>query len=276
MKTIFLKLRFLKFSILILVLTLALGTPLTAQAKAVQFNILKSTPVGSSQTREEINTNHKGKQTGTVFKTSLVDKEIRNGQPHYWIEMRMQTFKISKKGKRKNTGKPAIMKSLVAESTFTSDPANIMNNLSGFAVETIMQNGNSKPIRMNNTGGFMAGMMKASQANIQFDFTELGNETVTVPAGEFASRKIQGKGTTEVNLVIKKMRIESDTTAWMSSKVPFGTVKVAGTSLTNGKSSTFHSELMAYSMSGAVSEITQVPDEMPSFGGSGNIFGQQT
>jgi len=117
MKTIFLKLRFLKLSILILVLTLALGTSLTAQAKAVQFNILKSTPVGSSQTREEINTNHKGKQTGTVFKTSLVDKEIRNGQPHYWIEMRMQTLKISKKGKRKNTGKPAIMKSLVAEST---------------------------------------------------------------------------------------------------------------------------------------------------------------
>lgn len=261
---------FLKLSALLLILIMSLPT----QAKGVQFNILKSTPVGSSQTREEINTNHKGKQTGTVFKTSLVGKERLNGKPHYWIEMRMQTFKVSKKGKRKNTGKPVIMKSLVSESTFTSDPANIMNNLSGFAAETIMQNGNDKPIRMSNSGGFMAGMMKASQTNIQFDFTELGNETVTVPAGEFASRKIQGKGTTEVNLVIKKMRIESDTTMWMSSKVPFGTVKVAGTSLTNGKSSTFNSELLEYSMSGAVSEITQEPQEMPSFGGAGNIFGQ--
>jgi len=47
-------------------------------------------------------------------------------------------------------------------------------------------------------------------------------------------------------------------------------VQQKGTTISNGKTSTQSSKLLEFGMSGAVSEITQEPEEMPNLG---ELFG---
>lgn len=242
----------------------------TNQVIAASYNLFKSTPSGSWQVREDIETNPKGKQTGTTIKSSMLGSEMRNGEKHHWIEMAIDSFKINRKGKRKKTGDRTIIKSLVPASKLKGDPANVLSNLRGFGVETIIQTGNEDPMRMGDSGGMMAGIMAATQAEIVFDFEVLGREKVSIPAGEFETQKMRGTGSVDMKIVFKKIRVESDAMMWMSSKVPFGTVKIEGTTVTNGKTSTNASELLEYGMSGAQSEITKEPKDMPQMP---NIFG---
>lgn len=242
-------------------------------AKNVSFDFLSSSPVGSWQVREQIDTNHKGKKTGSIIRTSMISKEQRNGKPHYWIEVGMDTFKINKKGKRKTTGKRTVIKSLVPESTLTGDPANVLNNLRAFGVEMIMQSGNAKPMRISGTEGMMASAMKMSNAEIEYEFEALGPEKISVAAGEFATNKIKGSGSVDMKVVFKKVHVDSDSTMWISNKVPFGTVKTKGTAVTNNKSTTTISELMEFGVSGAKSEITKEPDDMPEIPKLGDLFG---
>lgn len=243
-----------------------------AMAKGVSFDLLAGTPVGSWQEREDITTDHKGRQTVVVSKTSLVGKETRNGKNYYWVEVVMDNYKVKKKsGKRKKQGDTAIMKSLIAEDALKVDPENIMTNLRGFGEEVIVQNGNQKPMRMSGAGGFLGGMMKAFGAEIKIDYTQQGSESVTVPAGTFSTKKINGAGTTEFKVVFKKTKIETDSTLWVSSKVPFGMVKGESTSFINGKESASTSTLLSYGKSGAESLITEEPTEMPNLG---DIFNQ--
>lgn len=242
-----------------------------AMAKGVSFDLLAGTPVGSWQEREDVTTDHKGRQTIALSKTSLIGKETRNGKQYYWIEVVMDNYKVKKKGKRKKQGDTAILKSLVAEDVLKGDPENILTNLRGFGEEIIVQNGNQKPMRVTGAGGLMSGMMKAFGTEVNIDYTQEGSESITVPAGTFSTKKIKGVGTTETKIVFKKIRVETDSTAWMSSKVPFGMVKGESTSLINGKKNTSTSTLLGYGKSGAKSLITQEPTEMPNLG---NIFNQ--
>ena len=92
---------------------------------AASFDIINATPLGSWQIRESTETNHKGKQTVSIMKTSLVDKELRDGETYYWVEMHIETFKVKKNGKRKAKGKPMIIKSLVSKNALAGDPENI-------------------------------------------------------------------------------------------------------------------------------------------------------
>ena len=241
-------------------------------AKSIEFDMLAATPVGSWQVREEITTDHKGRKTGSTIRSSLVGEEERNGEKHYWIEMEIDSFKISKKGKRKKQGDPVIMKSLVAASTLNGDPANVMGNLRGFGVETIIQNGNQQPMRFRNTGGFMQGMMKAANVEIKYDFEDQGKEAVETPAGSFTATKLNGTGSVDMKIVFKKVRVDSVTTMWLSDKTPFMTVKIDGESTTNGKTSTHQSELLEFGQSGAESKISGEIQEAPQM--PGNIFGQ--
>lgn len=244
-----------------------------ASAKNVNFDFLSSSPVGSWQVREQIDTNHKGKQTGSIIRTSMISKEQRNGQPHYWIEVGMDTFKINKNGKRKTTGKRTVVKSLVPESTLKGDPENVLNNLRAFGVEMIMQTGNAKPMRIRGSEGMMASAMKMSNAEIVYEFEALGSEKVSVAAGEFATNKIKGSGSVDMKVVFKKVHVDSDSIMWISNKVPFGTVKTKGTAVTNKKSTTTVSELMEFGVSGAQSEVTKEPDDMPEIPKLGDLFG---
>ncbi|MEM7358307.1 MAG: hypothetical protein AAF431_04385 [Pseudomonadota bacterium] len=242
-----------------------------ASATGVGFQFLESTPIGSWQVREDTDISHKKKTTVSVIRSSLLGSEMRNGEKHYWIEMVMNNYKVSKKGKRKKDGDQAIIKTLVSESALKSDPANVLNNLRGFGAEIIMQSGDQDPMRITGAGGFMGGMMQAMDLEVNYNFTELGNESVTVPAGDFDARKVQGSGTTEAKVIFKKIKVDSDSTAWLSKKVPFGIVKSEGTTTTNKKTSTQSSELLEYGMSGATSLITKEPKDMPTMG---NMFNQ--
>ncbi|MDX2418868.1 MAG: hypothetical protein QNK19_15520, partial [Xanthomonadales bacterium] len=87
-----------------------------AQAKSVNFDIMKSTPVGSWQLREDINIDHKGRQSVIQIRSSLLSSEVREGQKYFWIEMVMDSFKVKKNGDRKKDGDQMVMKTLVAES----------------------------------------------------------------------------------------------------------------------------------------------------------------
>lgn len=238
-----------------------------SSAQGVNFNILKATPIGSWQLRDYLETSEKGVQSGNTARSSMVGTETRNGETHYWIEMVINSFTINKNGDRKPEGDQMIVKSLVPASLMTSDPANIMGNLRGVGVETIVQSGNSDPMRMSNSGGMMDAMMKSMQFEINYNFEELGSESVSVPAGNFNATKIHGSGATEAKILFKTIRVESDSNVWMSGDVPFGTVKMEGSSTTDGKTSTFVSSLQEFGQSGAVSLITKTPQEMPSLKG---------
>ena len=258
-------------NMLVVVLLTMLATP--AFSEGLNYNFLGSTPIGSWQLREDITTDHKGRQTIAETRSSLVGEEARDGEKHYWIEMEMNTFKV-KKGKRKPSGDTIIFKSLVAESAFKDDPANAMNNLRAFGKEIIMQSGDENPIRMTGAGGMAESMMQAMGTEISYSYNFVGDEDVTVKAGSFPARKIQGTGTTEMQVLFKKISVTSSNTAWLSDQVPFGMVKAEGESVTNGKTSTHSSELLEYGDSGAVSKITKTPDELPAMPDLKDIFKQ--
>jgi len=235
-----------------------------SNAQAVKFDMLNSTPVGSWQVREDINTDHKGRQTVSTIKTTMLGKESRNGQDFYWIEMVMQNYKL-KRGKRKKTGKQAIVKSLMPSTVFDSDPANILTNMRGLGEELIIQNGKEKPMRISGAGGFLSGLMKGLGAEINYKFTEQGRENISVAGGSFGTTKIHGVGNTEMKIMLKKIKVESDSTVWIASDVPFGMIKSEGHSTSNGKRSDFVMEMQEYGMSGGTSLITEEPSDMPSF-----------
>lgn len=254
---------------------LALGIlmlmPAVASAE-LNIDILKSTPIGSWSVREDITTNHKGRQTVMVMRTSMLGKEERNGKTYYWIEMVADSFKV-KKDKRKKDGDQVVLKTLIAADVFQGDPANAVQNLRGIGEEMIMQSGNSQPMRMSGAGGFAQGMLKGMGAEISYDFNSAGSEEVTVPAGEFSTEKLQGTGSTTMKVLFKKMTIVSSATSYYSDKVPFGIVKVQGESTINGKASTNEAVLLEYGNSGATSLITGTPQEMPAMPNMKDLLG---
>ncbi|MGB5625246.1 MAG: hypothetical protein WBM61_05895 [Woeseiaceae bacterium] len=159
-------------------------------------------------------------------------------------------------------------------STFKDDPANAVNNLRAFGKEMIMQTGDQDPIRMTGAGGMAESMMQAMGTKISYTYNFVGDEEVTVKAGSFPAHKIQGTGAAEMKVIFKKISVTSSNTAWLSDQVPFGMVKSEGESITNGKTSTHSSELLEYGDSGAVSQITKTPEELPAMSDMKDIFKQ--
>jgi hypothetical protein len=245
----------------------------SASSEDLNYNFLESTPIGSWQLREDTNTDHKGKQTVSLTRSSLVGEETRDGEKHYWIEVEMNTFKV-KKGERKPSGDTIIFKSLVAESAFKDDPANAVNNLRAFGKEMIMQTGDQDPILITGAGGMAESMMQAMGTKISYAYSFVGDEDVTVKAGSFPTRKIQGTGSVEMKVMFKKISVTSSNTAWLSDQVPFGMVKSEGQSVADGKTSTHSSELLEYGDSGAVSQITKTPEKLPEIPSMKDLFNQ--
>ncbi len=260
------------FSLLIkFTLSFLLLMPAVASAE-LNIDILKSTPIGSWSVREDTTTDHRGRQSVIVMRTSMLGSEERGGKKHYWIEMVADSFKL-KKNKRKKDGDRVIMKTLVSADMFQGDPANAVQNLRGVGEEMIVQNGDSQPMRMSGAGGFAQGMLKGMGAEINFDYKSLGKADVSVPAGDFSTEKLQGSGSTTMKLMFKKMTITSNATSFYSDKVPFGIVKVEGDSTVNGKASTNQTVLLEYGTSGATSLITGTPQEMPEMPNMKDLFG---
>lgn len=233
------------------------------------FNLLSGTPIGSWQLREDLTTDHKGRQTATILRSSMVGKEVRSDEVHYWVEMEMESYKIKKNGSRKKDGDTAIIKALIPRSTFEQDPKNVLTNMRGFGVEVIIQNGDQDPMLISGTGAMADAMAKSMGVEIKFSYDEKGSETKSVPAGSIACTMFEGSGSVETKVMIRTFRVDSQTKVCLSEKVPFGTVHSETQMTTNGKPSSAISTLLKYGQSGAVSKITKTPQEMPSMS---NIF----
>jgi len=232
------------------------------------FDFDGSTPIGSWQEREQIQTDAKGKQTVMVMRMSLLGEEKRNGEVYVWVENEINSFKMKKKG-RKQTGDPIYVKVLMKKSLFEGDVINSLNNLNNFAAEVIMQTGDNPPMRMSGTAS-MGSMMQALGIQVEYDIKADGNESVEVPAGSFDCRRFRGQGQTTAKVMFKTLTVESKSTQWISNKIPFGIVKTVTDDLVNGKATHSESLLMAFGSSGATSKIHGEPREMPSIG---NLFG---
>jgi len=241
---------------------LSLSLVSTLVVASTEFNFAQSTPVGSWAVREDLNTDHKGKQNVSVTKFSVVDKENVDGKMHYWIEMETQNFTL-KKDKRKKQGDPSIFKVLVDADMFTSSAANAVGNLSKHAKTIVIQSGNNDPMIIDQGGMLGESMMKAMGIQIDFTYTQSGTKKVEVPAGKFSCNIFKGSGTTETKIVFKTFKISSQTEGCFSNSIPFGMISAETRSTTNGKPSTNKIQLMEFGKSGAKTAITKTPKEGP-------------
>lgn len=257
-----------RFSILILGLLMSV----VVHAGELSYNLLASTPIGSWQVREDINTDHKGRQSLTVTRSSLLSKEVRNGETFYWLEMVMNAYKL-KKGERKPDGEQVAIKSLVPASVLKGDVGNVMGNLRAFGTEVIIQSGNEAPMQMSGAGGMMESMMAGMGTEMKYNFEKQGRESITTPAGSFDATIIKGSSSTTSKVMFTTLKIDSTSTAWLADNVPFGIVKTEGTTTTNGKASTFASQLVEFGNSGAKTVITQQPQQMPALPNMKGLFG---
>jgi hypothetical protein len=177
---------------------------LLASPSLLAFDFFSSTKVGSWQLREDITTDHKGRQMATQVRSAIVGKEMRGAETHYWLEMEIESFKLNKKGKRKQQGDALIIKSLVAESVLNAKAENVIHDLRGFGVEMIIQQGNQDPMLVTGGGAIADSMLNAMGAEIEYQYQKLGAESVTVDAGDFDCTRYQGNGSAEFKLLIKK------------------------------------------------------------------------
>ena len=247
-------------------LTAGITTTDRAGAAELPFDVLSVTPVGSWQLRETTSTDHKGKQTVARFRISVVGEEERGGEQYVWIESEIDNFEIKKKKKkksqRKKKGKTMLLKVLVKRSAMTGEPENVLNNLSGFGDEIIMQTGDDEPIKMTGGGTLAQSMLKGMGTKVNFETTLVGEEEVETPAGSFVCQKMKGIGSTEIKVVFKTIKVNSESMMWLSDKVPFGMVRATSTDIVNGKTSTGETLLLEFGVEGAVSKITREPKEM--------------
>ncbi len=241
----------------------------TAAAGTIDFNFEKSTPVGSWQEREQTMTDEDGKQIVTVMRISYLGEEERDGELYVWTEMEMNSFKVKKKG-RKPQGDPVFIKVLMKKSVFEGDVANALGNFNDMATEVIMQAGDSQPMRIKGAGSMMGGMTKAIGLKVSYTLTKEDAESVTVPAGTFGCDRYRGQGSSSAKIVFKTIKVESTSTQWISSEVPFGIVKIVSDDMVNGDPQHSETVLTGFGLSGATSKITGEPQDMPSIG---NLFG---
>ena len=248
------------------VLALVFLIPVAVFGLKLPFDFEETTPVGSWQIREQTTTDHKGKTTLSVIKSSLVGTEERGGETYYWIETETTNYKM-KKGKRSQDGQRSIVKVLMAASALEGDLANALSNLKGLAQEVIIQTGDGEPMKLGGVGFMADAMMKGMGLEIKYDFEPQGTEDVEVPAGSFSCTKVAGTGSAEAKVMFKKMKVESTSTHWIAQNMPFGTVKSVSNDLVNGKENKTESRVIEFGMSGAETQITKQPKEMP------NLFG---
>ena len=226
-------------------------------------DVLESTPVGSWQQREESTIDHKGREAVALVRSSMIAKEERNGQPHYWIEVESQNYKV-KNGKRKKDGDITIVKVLVSQAALTGDPGDIMSNLRGIGDEIILQSGDQQPMRITGGGAMADAMLQAMGTQMDYDYRTAGEKDVSVPAGTFTCTVHEGSGYTEMKVMFKTIRVESETQMCLSGSVPFALVSSESESVTNGDKSKTTVKLLEFGASGAVSKITRAPADAPS------------
>ncbi|MBT8132799.1 MAG: hypothetical protein KJO35_11055 [Gammaproteobacteria bacterium] len=248
-----------KFAFMLLLHAFCLAIPTLAYSDAPSFNVTSTTPVGSWVEREQRTVDHRNRETVSIIRQTMVESEQRDGELHYWIETESTNYKVKKKGVRKQQGDTAIVKVLVPASTLDGDPANLVNNLSGFGKEIIFQNGSQQPMRMREGGTMADLMLKALGVKVDYTFESLGRESVNIPAGEFRAEKFAGSGSVETRMLLKKITVESQSEVWLTPDIPFGFARMVSNDLVNGKSQTSQAEVTQFGTSGGVSKIVGEP-----------------
>jgi hypothetical protein len=228
---------------------------------AAEFNFAKSTTVGSWVKREDLSTDHKGKQTLAEMKLALVGSEKVDGVTHYWLEMAIQSYSL-KKDKRKKNGPLSITKVLINAELFSASPANVLGNFSKYAKTIIVQQGDNDPMRIDQGGMLGESMMKGLGIEVEFKYSQGGSKKVDVPAGKFDCTVFNGEGTTETKVLIKKFKVVSKTEGCFSNSVPFGLVYSTTDSTINGNLNKSETRLVETG-TGATSAITKEPVVAP-------------
>lgn len=253
-------------------LVFALTTAVTmVTAGTLEFDFEKSTPVGAWQEREQV-TEQGSKTTITVMKIKYLGDEERGGEAYSWVETEVSSFKVKKNG-RKQQGDTAYVKMLLKKSLLQGDVVNSIGNFTEIASEILMQTGDNPPMRIKDAGAMMGGFAQASGLQISYEFSKDGSESVTLPAGNFECDRYRGSGSATIDLMIKKMTVESRSTQWISDEVPFGVVKIISDDVINGKTQHSETALTSFGSSGAVSMITGEPQDMPGMPSLGKMFG---
>jgi len=242
-----------------------------AGAAEIDFDFDGSTPVGSWQEREQV-TEDGGKTSVSIMKLKYLGDEERNGETYSWLETEAKSFKVKKKG-RKQQGDTVYMKALIKKSLLEGDVVNSIGNFNDMAIDIIMQSGDQQPMRIKNAGEMMGGVARATGLQISYELTADGSEEVSVPAGTFSCDRYRGKGSATMDLMIKKMRVDSNAIQWISKDVPFGVVKIVSEDTVNGKPQHSETTLLSFGRSGATSGITGEPEDMPEMPSLGGLFG---
>ena len=241
---------------LYITLALLLITAIPMANAESMFNFDQSTPVGSWQEREETTTNHKGKQTLTVVKTSLLGEESYQGAKHFWLEIETKNYKL-KNGKRKPVGKPLTIKSLVDASVTTANATNVISNVNKYGRILIMQNGDEDPMLIDTNSLVGKAMLQQLGTKTEYHFAKAGKAAADTPSGKVQCTQYNGSGSAEMNLVIKKIRVVSEMQTCVSDKIPFGVVSYTTNATINGKKTVSEAVVVDYGSTGAVSRITK-------------------
>ncbi|NKB98215.1 MAG: hypothetical protein GKR90_06940 [Pseudomonadales bacterium] len=230
------------------------------------FDMSATLEVGGWQEREEITYNAKGKvmSINQVW-VGIVEREEIAGIPHVWMEMRTQVYKENRKGERKAKGELAVMKTSIEESALTNfdEP---FSNMRSFAKDTIIKNGNNKPMRLR-AGGVIADMMlKAFGANIEFSLVPTGTvKSIQTRAGSFDAEHYKGTGSVDMRVLIRRIHIDSEMDTWLSENVPLGVVKQEIVNTQGKKITRVTTELLDHG-TGATSSINNSDaQDMPGF-----------
>jgi len=170
---------------------------------------------------------YNGKDPYTV-RYAVIGSEKRGGADLKWVELRMM-------GEDKD-------KNFTYQALIPGSPTEMAN-----VQEIIMKVGNKPAMRMN---GMMMNMLRAQLDKQNFlaevckEVSLVGEEKVTVPAGRFQTRHFHSA------------KYGSD--SWLASSVPFALVKSVGKN--------YQMELAVHG-DGAMSSISEKPQEMPGMGG---------
>ena len=178
-----------------------------------------------------------GTDTTGTMRMAIVGSEKRNGTDMTWLENTMQ----SERG-------PMIMEMLVPG--FPYDGSGIQEMIMKFGDRPAMK---ASPQMMSmvqrRSGNNPALSFKANCEHMKL----VGTETVTTPAGTFSTQHFKN----DVN----------QSEAWISSKVPFGMVKVVAPGKDRQGADVTTTMMLLESGSGATRSITETPQEMPGMGG---------
>jgi hypothetical protein len=162
---------------------------------------------------------------------AVIGSEKRGGSDMKWVELRMV-------GETKD-------KNMIYQMLVPGSPAEMGN-----VQEIVFKPGDKQAMKMN---GMMMKMIRGQMDKQSFfnevckDVTLVGQESVTVPAGQFQTRHF------------RSAKYGSD--SWVTPGVPFSLVKSVGEN---------HQIELSAQGDGAKSTITEKPQEMPGMGGPSN------